>query len=109
MNFIEKIYSKLDSTIKYVFKTKDNLIIEFSYLNKNDGKDIICIPSQTMCNIGCKFCHTTDFIGKIKSRNLTLDEIYSNCEYILNDLDIYIYIQTIEHYYCHLWVVVNLF
>lgn len=89
MNFIEKIFSKLDNTIKYVFKTNDNLIIEFSYLNKNDGKDIICIPSQTMCNIGCKFCHTTDFIGKIKSRNLTLDEIYSNCEFILNDLNIY--------------------
>jgi len=80
------VKSEHDNTLKYIFKTEDNLIIEFSYINKNDGKNIICVPSQTMCNVGCKFCHTTDFIGKIKTRNLTVDEIVNSIEYIYQDL-----------------------
>ena len=83
MNFIKKVHSSKDSTVKYIFKTLDNLIVEFSYINKDDGKDIICIPSQTMCNIGCKFCHTTEYIGKIKTRNLSHTEIVHGVEYIL--------------------------
>ena len=86
MKFIEIIKSKLDSTLKYIFKTEDNLIVEFSYINKNDGKDIICVPSQTMCNLACKFCHTTDFIGKIKNRDLMYHEIFESVTYIINDL-----------------------
>ena len=89
MNFIKKVFSQKDNTIKYIFKTLDNLIVEFSYINKNDGKDIICLPSQTMCNIGCKFCHTTEYIGKIICRNLSHTEILYGTEYILSDLNIY--------------------
>ena len=89
MNFIKKVHSSKDSTVKYIFKTLDNLIVEFSYINKDDGKDIICIPSQTMCNIGCKFCHTTEYIGKIKTRNLSHTEIVHGVEYILSELNIY--------------------
>ena len=85
--FLKKVKSKLDSTQKFIFKTlEDNLIIEFSYINKNDGKDIICIPSQTMCNLGCKFCHTQDYIGKIKCRNLTSDEILEGIKFAYNEL-----------------------
>ena len=68
MTLIEIIKSEYDSTLKYIFKTADNLIVEFSYIDKNDGKDIICVPSQTMCNLACKFCHTTDYIGKTNNR-----------------------------------------
>jgi 23S rRNA (adenine2503-C2)-methyltransferase len=89
MNFIKKVFSQKDNTVKYIFKTLDNLIVEFSYINKDDGKDIICLPSQTMCNIGCKFCHTTEYIGKIKTRNLSYTEIIYGTEYILSDLNIY--------------------
>ena len=88
MKFVELIKSELDSTLKFIFKTEDNLIVEFSYINKNDGKDIICIPSQTMCNLGCKFCHTTDYIGKIKNRNLASFEILYCITYIIDDLSI---------------------
>ena len=88
MKLIEIVKSKLDSTIKYVFKTQDNLVIEFSYINKDDGKDIICVPSQSMCNLACKFCHTTDYIGKIKVRNLETSEIVEGVFYILKDLNI---------------------
>jgi len=88
MIFIELIRSKLDSTLKYIFKTEDDLIVEFSYIDKNDGKDIICLPSQTMCGLGCKFCHTTDYIGKIKNRNLLSTEILYCVNYIIDNLDI---------------------
>lgn len=88
MIFLDKIYSKTDKAIKYVFKGDDNLIFELTYIDKNDGKDIICIPSQTMCNLGCKFCHTTDYIGKIKCRNITYTEFTNSIEYILYDEDL---------------------
>lgn len=84
MKFIKKIESNLDSTVKYIFKTNDNLVVEFSYINKNDGKDIICLPSQTMCNLGCKFCHTLEYIGKIKNRNLVGGEIINGVDYIID-------------------------
>ena len=68
----EVVNSTIDNTRKYIFYTVDKLVIEFSYINKNDGKDIICIPSQSFYNLGCKFCHTSDFIGVIKNRNLSV-------------------------------------
>lgn len=81
------VNSKVDDTIKYIFyRINDNAILEFSYINKNDGKDIICVPSQTMCNLGCKFCHATDYIGKILPKNLSSSEIFDGVDYIYNDL-----------------------
>lgn len=88
MEFVEIIKSKLDSTLKYIFKSDNGLIVEYSYINKNDGKDIICVPSQTMCNLACKFCHTTDYIGKIKNENLVTAEIFEAVAYILKDLNL---------------------
>jgi len=81
MNLLEKIKSKTDNTIKYIFTTHDNLVIEMAYINKNDGKDINCVPSQTSCKMKCKFCHITDvklineMINEYKGKNLcyTLD------------------------------------
>lgn len=89
MRLINRIKSTEDNTIKYVFRLEDKSIVEFSYINKNDGKDIICVPTQTMCNLGCKFCQTTDFIGKIKTRNLDSYDMYYGCEFILNELDVW--------------------
>jgi 23S rRNA (adenine2503-C2)-methyltransferase len=88
MNYIDKIASKTDNALKYIFKTEDNKIVEFTYINKDDGKDIICIPSQTMCNLGCKFCHTTEYIGKIRCRNLNTFELYHPLEYVVKDLNL---------------------
>ena len=86
MELIKIVKSNNDSTLKYIMKNKDGFILEFSYINKSDGKDIICVPAQTMCNMGCKFCHTTDYIGKIKCLNVTTDEIVAGVEYIYDDL-----------------------
>lgn len=91
MRFLEIVKSTEDNTKKYIFKLDDTLddkIVEFSYINKNDGKDIICVPSQTMCNLACKFCQTTDYIGKIKTRNLTVNELYYGVTFIVSHLNL---------------------
>ena len=86
MDLKKKVFSKLDSTIKYVFVNNDNFTLEFSYINKNDGKDIICVPNQTMCNMACKFCHCTEYIGKIKSEKLSWLDLVDGIQYIISDL-----------------------
>lgn len=86
MKFLEKIKSKVDSTIKYIFLTHDNLVVEFSYINKNDGKDIICVPTQTSCRMKCKFCHISDISHKLIHRNLVSYEITEAVNYIHYDL-----------------------
>jgi len=89
MKILEIVKSKLDNTQKYIFKTEeDSSIVEFSYINKDDGKDIICVPSQTMCNLRCKFCHTTDYVDKIKTRNLKWEEIYRGVMHIYRELEL---------------------
>lgn len=81
------VYSKVDDTQKYVFvRNHDGAVLEFSYINKKDGKDIICVPSQTMCNIGCKFCHTTEYIGKIKVTPILTSELAEGINHIYDDL-----------------------
>jgi len=91
MKNIDIIKSKEDNTIKYIFKlddTLDNFLVEFSYINKDDGKIIICVPTQTMCNLACKFCHATEHIGKIKARNLNHLEIEYGVSFIIGHLNI---------------------
>src|ERR1022692_1744928 len=88
MQFITKETSKIDKVVKYVFKVDFNSIAEFSYIDNNTGKDIICVSCQTMCNMGCKFCHCTDYIGKVRVRTLTGSEIFDGIEHIVKDLGI---------------------
>ena len=81
------VFSKDDDTIKYVFlRNSTSATLEFSYINKKDGKNIICVPCQTMCNIGCKFCHTKEYIGIINVTPISADELVEGIEYIYNDL-----------------------
>jgi len=86
MKLLDKIYSKLDKTIKYVFQLWDGLISEVSYIDKDDGKDIICVSTHTACKLACKFCYMTDCIGKITMRYISAEEICEQIEYIRNDL-----------------------
>ena len=76
MNIIAKIKSESSNVVKYVFKMYDGLITEFSYIDKGDGKDIICVSTQTLCSQGCKFCHVTDHVGKLKLRNISGIEMF---------------------------------
>lgn len=82
------VHSSVDNTIKYIFTRRSGEVLEFSYINKNDGKNIICVPCQCMCNLKCKFCQASDFIGKIKATNLMLVEIAEGITYIYDDLDL---------------------
>jgi 23S rRNA (adenine2503-C2)-methyltransferase len=74
IRIVDIVKSQIDKTIKFVFESESQ-IVELSYINKDDGKDIICVPTQTACNMGCKFCFMSD-IKKIPVRNL---EIYEIC------------------------------
>lgn len=75
MDRIDTIRSKIDKTVKFVFRLDDGSIAEVSHIDKEDGKDILCVPSQTCCNLGCRFCHTSNASG-VKVRGLTYNEIY---------------------------------
>ena len=86
MQLLEVIRSKTDKTIKFVFLS-GNQIIEFSYINKNDGKDIICAPTQTACNLGCKFCYLSDI--KLPVRNLEPYEIVASVNFIVEKLQLH--------------------
>ncbi len=88
MKIYDKIYSKIDNAIKYVFLSDDGLAIEATYINKNDGKYIICLPTQTSCKIGCRFCHITDIASQIKLRNIESSEIVEMTNLIYDNLDL---------------------
>jgi 23S rRNA (adenine2503-C2)-methyltransferase len=82
VNLINKIKSQVDNTVKYVFDVRGQPV-EFSYINKNDGKDIICTPTQTNCKLGCKFCFLTGYDAPVI--NLTADEVNDGIKHIVVD------------------------
>ena len=89
MNLYKKIKSNIDDSIKYMlFTEQDNLVVEATFIDKHDGKNIICLPTQTSCCMKCKFCHITDISEKVILRNLTSAEIISIINYIFNDLNL---------------------
>ncbi len=83
LELLQKVKSKVDNTVKFVFLSGGQ-IIEFSYINKNDGKDIICVPTQTGCRLKCKFCFLSDY--DLAVRNLSAAEISSGVGYVIKDL-----------------------
>ena len=67
----QKLVSKLDGTIKYLFKLYDGACIESVLMRYNHG-NTLCISSQVGCRMGCKFCAST--IGG-RVRNLLPSEL----------------------------------
>jgi adenine C2-methylase RlmN of 23S rRNA A2503 and tRNA A37 len=61
-------------------------VVEFNYIDNGTNKDIICVPCQTMCNMGCKFCHLTKYTGVIPTKNLAAANIIFGIDHIVNDL-----------------------
>ena len=80
MKLLDTIKSKIDNTVKQVFLSNGD-VLEFSYIDKNDGKDIVVAPTQTSCNLGCKFCFLTGL--NIPVRNLCRHEIVDGVKYVL--------------------------
>ena len=54
----EKLVSKLDGTVKYLFGLSDGNIIESVFMRYKHG-NTICISSEVGCPMGCKFCAST--------------------------------------------------
>lgn len=79
-----KYVSKLDGTVKYLFKLCDGEFIESVVMKYKYGYTI-CVSSQVGCKMGCTFCAST--LAGFK-RNLTAGEIESQLHAAQKDLGI---------------------
>ena len=55
---VQKLVSKLDGTVKYLFALHDGSTVE-SVLMKYKHGNTLCISSQVGCRMGCRFCAST--------------------------------------------------
>ncbi|HMA69520.1 MAG TPA: 23S rRNA (adenine(2503)-C(2))-methyltransferase RlmN [Candidatus Mcinerneyibacterium sp.] len=69
----KKERSRDGSTVKYLFKTKDNKYVEAVEMNYHNRKTL-CISSQIGCKMNCSFCATG---AQGFTRNLSVSEILS--------------------------------
>ncbi|MDE5604235.1 MAG: 23S rRNA (adenine(2503)-C(2))-methyltransferase RlmN [Eubacterium sp.] len=80
----QKYVSKMDDTVKYLFRLYDGEYVE-SVIMKYKYGYTICVSSQVGCKMGCTFCAST--LAGFK-RNLEAGEIESQLHSAQNDLDI---------------------
>ncbi len=84
----ERLVSKIDGTVKYLFRLHDGSCIE-SVLMKYKHGNTLCISSQVGCYMGCKFCASTiggkvrdlypsELLGQIIAAQLDSGERVSN-------------------------------
>ena len=80
--------SKLDDTVKYLFKLHDGEYVEGVLMSYHHGRTI-CISSQVGCKMGCTFCATgksgfsrslsaSEMIAQIRSAELDCGDRISN-------------------------------
>lgn len=79
-----KYESKIDDTVKYLFRLYDGEYVETVIMKYKYGYTI-CISSQVGCKMGCKFCAST--LAGFK-RNLLPAEMESQIHTAQNDLGI---------------------
>ena len=60
----ERLVSKIDGTVKYLFRLYDGACIESVFMKYKHG-NTLCISSQVGCRMGCKFCAST-IGGKVR-------------------------------------------
>ena len=84
----EKLVSKIDGTVKYLFRLHDGACIE-SVLMKYKHGNTLCISSQVGCRMGCRFCASTiggrvrdlypsELLGQVIAAQLDSGERISN-------------------------------
>lgn len=73
VEIVRRLSSKLDSTVKYLYRLHDGEYIE-SVLMQYEHGYTICISTQVGCRMGCSFCASG--IGGLV-RNLTASEMLS--------------------------------
>ncbi|MBQ9965859.1 MAG: 23S rRNA (adenine(2503)-C(2))-methyltransferase RlmN [Clostridia bacterium] len=84
VEIIERYKSRLDETVKYLYKLYDGELIE-SVLMKYEHGYTVCISTQVGCRMGCSFCASG--INGLK-RNLTASEMLSQIMAAERDNDI---------------------
>lgn len=77
-----KLVSKIDGTVKYLFRLPDGNCIESVVMRYHHGLTI-CISSQIGCRMGCRFCAST--IGGLY-RSLTVGEILNQVLFAQKDM-----------------------
>lgn len=80
----DKLVSKIDGTVKYLFSLYDGEYIESVVMKYKYGYTI-CLSSQVGCKMGCTFCAST--LAGFK-RNLSASEIESQIHAVQNDLGV---------------------
>lgn len=80
----DKYISRLDETVKYLFRLYDGEYVE-SVIMKYKYGYTICVSSQVGCKMGCRFCAST--LAGFK-RNLLPSEMESQLHSAQNDLGI---------------------
>ena len=84
----EKLISRLDGTVKYLFSLEDGNCVESVVMRYEHG-NTICISSQVGCRMGCRFCASTiggrvrdltpaELLGPVISAQKDLGERISN-------------------------------
>lgn len=84
----EKYVSKIDGTVKYLFRLYDGAHIESVFMRYKHG-NTLCISSQVGCRMGCKFCASTiggrvrdllpsELLGQVIAANRDSGERVSN-------------------------------
>ena len=84
LNIEKEFISDNEDTIKYLFKTNDNKLVE-SVSMVDKGRHTICVSSQIGCSVDCDFC-ATGKMGII--RNLNCGEIIQQLIIIKQKRDI---------------------
>ena len=84
VNVEKKFVSRLDGTVKYLYRLNDGNFIESVVMNYHHGYTI-CVSSQVGCRMGCTFCQSTRG-GKI--RDLAPAEILDQILYASHDMGI---------------------
>lgn len=76
-----KYASKLDDTVKYLFRMNDGQLVESVLMHYEHGRTI-CVSSQVGCKMNCSFCAT----GKSGfARNLSASEILAQVQSVQKD------------------------
>ncbi len=84
----KKLVSKIDGTVKYLFKLHDGEFIESVFMRYEHG-NTLCVSSQVGCRMGCTFCASTlsgltrslypsEILGQIIAAQKDLGERVSN-------------------------------
>jgi 23S rRNA (adenine2503-C2)-methyltransferase len=82
MEILDTIKSN-DGATKRVVRYEDGLIGEVTYVDY-PNKDIVCVPTQVACKMGCAFCHLSNV--DLESRNLRAYEMEQLIDVAVHDV-----------------------